>query len=616
MIQFRTPLNIDCQKYEQMIGYNGFDVYVLRHEMRDTVLEAEASEQSAFMEFRRVLNFTSGGKCSLGDGETAIEIMIQEGLVPAGKFPRTSRGKFSTSIGDVFKPLIQSMKQIEKDEPERAERVIELATAYINYSKAKNYREETTSKINLLRETSLKHRYNLPLYAIHSNYAKLVTGRYTTEKDNLIGWNKRASHNFTVPKDYFLVWADFGQIDLRVAINLILSHGNEEMLTDAIEDKYELFARTMYAKANKPFDEERFKLNRPAYKQSILSRMYGANKMSLLGNGFTDIEEVNELDNFFNNHKYYNEVKKNIESALQFKEDIELFNYFGETRILSVNSANDKISSHDFKSAFNTPIQSTSNGIVMLWTMWLVDQFRALGFNEDKFRPYLMRHDEGIFLCHDNVKPYLWIFKQASSVALDDWSELINEVKLGYNYKVPDEDLTKEYEQSIEQNKEKIVPFKRGLKSSVEYTPIKKVLYCYAYAPFSPDVAVQEWFREDESLLIELEQLSILSRKNKEEAIKMGLDILNWYLREGDNNSLKVKINNYLKNINKFFLYTDYNRYETYSSSELTKFIRENNIGYVYVYNTLRDNYVLKNGTRWKYTKVSEYELNRFIGAM
>jgi hypothetical protein len=617
MITINTPLKIDCRKYESYIGLDGFDIYVNAVEMHRTAIEAQALEDAAYWELRQLCYLISEGQYKECSGDILIEILKFKCYVPVNKFPLTSRGTYSTSIENVFRPILLEAERNEQKEPENSDRIIRLINAYINYSKAKTYRESMNKKIGLMdRSDAIDYQGN-KLCTIHGTYEKQSTGRYYTKNDNFISWNKKAVRNFTVPKGYFLVWADFGQIDLRVAMNLILYKDSQEMKESTLDDKYEAFARAMYLKAGKEFNYDKFKANRPAYKQSILSRMYGANKLSLLGNGFTDMEEVNELDNFFVKAKYYNEIRNSFVSAINFREDMEIYDYFGESRLLDVKYSRET-DNHLLKAAFNTPIQSTSNSILMLWTIWLVDEFRKLGFNSDKFRPYLMRHDEGVFLCHESIKPYLYLFKQCSSVSIDDWTELITEVNMGYNYKVSDEELLKEYEENIAQNKDKIIPFSIGKPSNREFYPIKRVFYCYSLAPFSPDKVVLELFRNSSEFAIEIEELENLTRKNKTEAIKLGTDVIHYYLEhinEFEDRKYEVFLKTYLE-VGKLFYITDsssqvYRKF--FTPTELSQYLKENRIGYIIVQNSLKNDYFLKGDYRWKYKKGTEYDCYKFI---
>jgi hypothetical protein len=221
-----------------------------------------------------------------------------------------------------------------------------------------------------------------------------------------------------------------------------------------------------------------------------------------------------------------------------------------------------------------------------------------------------------VFLCHKDIKPYLYLFKQCSSVSIDDWTELITEVDMGYNYKVSNEELVKEYESSIEQNKQKIIPFKMGESSNREFYPIKKVFYCYSLAPFSPDKVVLELFRNSSEFAIEIEELDTLTRKNKKEAIKVAMDVINYYINnitEFQDQSHKDLLETYLKIGKLFYITNSMGERKYFTPTELSKHIKENNIGYILVYNAVKNDYFLNGEVRWKYKTTPVQDCYKFV---
>lgn len=609
MLKIRTPYNIDTALYEKEIGVTGFSVYINEVDYIIKIMKATSEyitsiltlEESVFYgtagRVRSVFGMPYGIRDPLNaklDRQGLVEVFLKYYNIKPAMFQiadgseRSACFKFSLDRTKVCKPVLE---ELEKQSAVLIGYTtgVEIMENYINYTAKKHYYESLTAKYKngLLQPTELVDNFNRPLRSVRSLYIKQSTGRYYTREDNLQGWNLDAVECFTVPKDYCLVWADFDQIDLRVAINLVLAKGNPELLEycHRIDDKYKAVAMMIYQSAGKIFDERKFQINRKAYKTSILARLYGAGLHTLMGNGFTDMQEVRALDDYFKNHAYYNKYKASFTNAIKFKEDVIIKDYFGFKRIIP-KATNVYAEKSLLEQCLNTPIQSTSNSIVMLWCLEVLKRFRELGFGPDKVRPYLMRHDEGVFMVHKDAIKYSWIFKECSSIFIDNWSELTVNPAFGYFYKKEDEDLTVEYTKSCELNSSKITNVSPDPTASRRYIPCGTTMKCYAFAIMNKANFAISVLGKNRDYEIDCDEIKNNLRKKPQVAEEIAEEVLTEYrathARQRDNIVFACEL--YEQYYDKVY-FTWKNTSYCKSFKELLEFCKQNSIGYLEVIN-------------------------------
>lgn len=296
------------------------------------------------------------------------------------------------------------------------------------------------------------------------------TGRYYTNNYNVQGISKRYTNCMTVPKDHFLVWFDFDQIDLRVAYHTLLKGDNvkHDEMFKLYDDKYEAMARIISEALNKEFNLEEFKKNRGHYKTGVLARCYGASKETL-AQDIPDKEFVNMLDQYFVNNKRYQNYLEELEKVIDFGFDVEVVDYFGVSRVMPVTGNKATM----VNKGLNTPIQSTSNSIVMNVVNSIIDKFEEYGLR-DKVSSYIVRHDEPVFMVHVDAIKYLWIFEDFRNVKVDDWAVLTSGMHLGFYYDIEHKVLTEAYNIVVNDNKDNISNEAVDKEREQVYLPIKK----------------------------------------------------------------------------------------------------------------------------------------------
>lgn len=614
---------LDIDLYEEIIQKDGFDMHVDMFEYICAMQEAVAVFNVVGDLLKSLVTYISYGNI-LSIQPEAISLLLQRyfNIESTGLAKKTSRGNISLDMKSVITPLRDYAVKNMKNKPDYYSLIVEFCDLYKEYKQAKSYMESARSKANdgFLRRTEKVDNNGKELWAVSSNYERQSTGRYYTRDDNLQAWNKKIVDTFTAPKDYFFVWADFDQIDFRVAANLVLFKGdsnNEDRdLFNSIDDKYEAMARIIDRKLGRDFDIQRFTVNRKAYKTSVLARLYGASKFTMAQSGFTDYQEINALDKYYLEHPFYQQYLKKFQLAIAFNCEVDIEDYFGVIRRIPVPK-NNNVRSRVLEESLNTPIQSTANDIIMLWVNELTKEFQALGFGLDKFRVNLIRHDEAIFLVHKDCIPYLYLFKKYSKIMIDDWTELTNQPVFGYNYTVESQTLKHYYEDSISRNYDKLddnaITF-----SQRKWIPCKTVARALFFYSASISSFAYQVLLYDESYGEEVYSLGEMIKSKgeyDESVIKMSKNLLHSYIDNANAGfPYNERVLEYILNYRKYFNYCIVTLIETgeeyrVERKDFIKFLKEHDVGYVYLYNSLmKCNYNIVDGIQIKYSNDYVYE--------
>lgn len=605
-----NEVKLDVPFYEKSIGMIGFECSLDYLLFYSRLIESEALVDSATKELSSLIYYYSAGREYGCDKNAVCRTLIYLGLP---EFMVSNKGRFALNADKTIPAILDWCNSNFNFDKVLCTNVEIILNAYNELSKLKTYFNSMNSIQTRLIKSEDVTNEDLPIAYISSCYTKKMTGRYYTENYNIQGWNKQSIDCFTSKKDYFLVWADFAQIDFRVACNLLLLKDNPELKKYFIktEDKYEAFCRMIYADAGIEFDYQNFLANRKAIKASVLSALYGAGLRSIEKN-FKDKRCAKIMQAFFEKNKGRNDYIQKLRDALMYSAEIHCIDYFGEVNRIPVKmNAAEYERAHELKSAINNSIQSTSNSIVMHWCNTVVKYFRDLGFGPDMFRVYLNRHDEMIFEAHKSMMPYMWIFEETSSIFIDDWFELSIEPNFGYNYTVNDEELTKQYKEVVSSNSDKITKGNIGEPRQTPYVHCMDTLTLYSFAPvhsynFILSLMQNEpFFKSHMGELIEL-------KGNTRAAIKRSNELLNEYLQ--DLSKYKNTSNFYWQYVvgyklfgTNYFKYNVDGSYEVFKSTELLSYLKNNNIGYVTIINYAVNDYSLIDNIQFKYQRVDNF---------
>lgn len=414
-----------------------------------------------------------------------VRVILQDycGIDPK-KFRVRKQGSLSISMDmqKVVLPLLDSLRHWASTGSDiKNTMAYVLLSAYREYAYYKIKAQNSIAKEKKFIPTDLKTKKGMKLSEIPFTYERQSTSRYYTRNDNVQAYDLLTVNSFTVPEDYVLVWADFSQIDFRVAYHIILREigSKYDEFYREYEDKYEATMRAICLFCNIPFDAENFEANRKGFKTSILARVYGAG-MNTISLNFKDPELVVMLDKYITSNVGHQAYREAISRAIEFGIEVVSEDYFGVTRAIPISTAGYSV----MDSALNAPIQTTSNSIIVHWTNNTIQQFRERGWNESKVRVFLIRHDETLYMVHkDAIKRDGWIFKNTSEVQIDDWSPLQVRLEMGYYYTEPDEDVTSLYIKSCQDNEHLMTPLKIMPSRPGRFQPIRDVLYVYCYTP-------------------------------------------------------------------------------------------------------------------------------------
>lgn len=320
---------------------------------------------------------------------------------------------------------------------------------YDSYADNESALNSTRTFVNCLRDTKFVDNYNNPVASAPFFYNKAKTGRIYTKQLNIQGLPLDYCKYISSVKDYFLLWFDFKQIDFRVAWNLILRYINEKEISkhEDTPDYYKMFAKDLYLKTGKEFNEEEFQADRGKYKTGTLATMYGSS-ISTIRKQVNDDKFVQTLHDYINSpnnfgyNRYKNYLVKNINDDFLF----DAYTYFGT--VMKLHPDTDGV----LTAGLNRPIQGTAADIIKIITLEIYDRVQKHINNPMRFYPYLNRHDECLFMCHKSVLPYLYEFLDCVRIQVDDWDPLELEWSAGYNYKIEDEELINKIKTTVQEH--------------------------------------------------------------------------------------------------------------------------------------------------------------------
>ena len=349
--------------------------------------------------------------------------------------------------------------------------LLELYSAY----------QEMNSKTNILSinqgalmETKFKAFDNRPLYQIPFYYTMESTGRIYSKAVDVQGLPIKYANLQKALKDYFLLWGDFSQIDLRVALQLCLM--GDESLKRNIEkypdDRYEGFARTMYESKNMVFNPEQFVEDREnRFKPGILAPVYGMSESNVCAK-VGDSSIGSSIYHYINSNPSYKEYKNNIKKNIQSGVDFYVQTYFGTKLPISRHTGN------IMTACLNKPIQGTSGDIMKIVTCEIYRRMQSHLNDKNLFFPLVNRHDETIFMIHKSAIEYLYEFVDCTDIQLDDWAPLKIKWSAGYRYKQTDDNLVNQINLAV--SKHSLTPKVYHMRKQT-FTPAPRLLSLGAF---------------------------------------------------------------------------------------------------------------------------------------
>lgn len=491
MLNIASPATPDFETYEKSIRADGAFVYVDTRKYTLLLNNFIGKLNSARAQLEHLLALASLNYWREVSSDAVIHTLVDYcGLNERDLQVRNAYKEYVYSLDQVkvLEPLKQRLDSYAPTAQEGYRLASEIVDAYLTYREYKTIVDNARAKIKRFRKSEQAGWFG-ELSKIDFVYEQKDTGRYYTKNDNLQAWNLNMVPCITVPQGYFLVWADFAQIDFRVAYHVYLKQTGSEYdeIYKSENDKYLAMYKIMCKALGQEANVAKFKTHRKAFKKAILSAVYNAAERSLAVD-MKDADLAKSLHTYVYQNPGYKWFREVLDRVIQFGIEVPIRDYFGFTRVIPLPSSKDFWANNQVVSkGCNTPIQATSNGILMLWLEAVLQGFEAKGFSRDKHViPYLVRHDEVIFMVHQSVMPYLWLFNEFMQIALDDWDLLELEPHIGLYYKEPSEELEALYASQIKEHAGEYTPRTVNTPRVPEYRPISDVITIYTYTMHTP----------------------------------------------------------------------------------------------------------------------------------
>ena len=240
---------------------------------------------------------------------------------------------------------------------------------------------------------------------IHTEYVQTIasTGRLSSVNPNLQNIPIRTSRGKEIRKafiaknkDYFLMAADYSQIELRI----IASLSEEENMINAFKNKEDIHSSTASAVFNVPIDKVT-KEQRSNAKVVNFGIIYGVSAFGLSNQTNLNRKESKELiEKYF---EKYPKLKHYMNNQISFARDngfVETI--LGRRRYLKdINSQNSIVRGAAERNAINAPIQGSAADIIKIAMINIQNKLSSGNYNS---KMLLQVHDELVF---DVFKPEL-----------------------------------------------------------------------------------------------------------------------------------------------------------------------------------------------------------------
>ena len=272
---------------------------------------------------------------------------------------------------------------------------------------------------------SLPKQISKSTHRIHTEYVQTVasTGRLSSINPNLQNIPIRTNRGreirkaFTAKnKDYFIMAADYSQIELRI----IASLSEEENMMNAFKNNEDIHASTASAVFNVPLKEVS-KEQRSNAKVVNFGIIYGVSAFGLSNQTSLNRKESKELIEKY--YEKYPKLKQYINEQISFARSNEYVEtVLGRRRYLKdINSRNGVVRGAAERNAINAPVQGSAADIIKIA---MINIQNRLNNGNYRSKMLLQVHDELVF---DVFKP-----------ELNDIIELVkNEMEKAYEIKVP-----------------------------------------------------------------------------------------------------------------------------------------------------------------------------------
>ena len=388
--KLKNLLKSDLEKFNQIKLYNEIEIPLLK-----TLAKMEIEGINLDVKFLKKLSERTTNEleditkkiCELAGEEFNISSPKQLGEVLFDKMKiisnpkKTKTGQYSTSE-EVLNELSSKSDLVKLVLKFRS--ISKLLNTYIN---------------------SLPKQLDKYTNRIHTEYVQTVasTGRLSSINPNLQNIPIRTNRGREVRKafiarnkDYFLMAADYSQIELRI----IASLSNEENMINAFKKNEDIHASTASAVFNVPLNQVS-KEQRSNAKVVNFGIIYGVSAFGLSNQTKLNRTESKELiEKYF---EKYPKLKQYINNQISFaRNNGYVETVLGRRRYLKdINSQNSVVRGAAERNAINAPVQGSAADIIKIA---MINIQRKLSKGNYKSKMLLQIHDELVF---DVFKPEL-----------------------------------------------------------------------------------------------------------------------------------------------------------------------------------------------------------------
>ena len=390
IFQLHKPLYADLMKKNQLDLYETIEIPLLKvlasMEIEGINLDTKflnnlsAKTNQKLIKIQKDIFEISGEEFNISSPKQLGEILFEK--MKVSKNPKkTKTGQYSTAE-DI-------LSNLAKDND-----FVKLILQYRSVSKLLNTYIDSLPK-QISKSTN----------RIHTNFLQTVaaTGRLSSVNPNLQNIPIRTESGKEIRKafiprnkDFFLMAADYSQIELRV----IAALSNEDNMIRSFEKNEDIHTSTAATVFNIPI-EKVTKQQRSHAKIVNFGIIYGVSAFGLSNQTDLNIKESKNLIETY--YEKYPKLKQFIEKQIFFARDkgyVETI--LGRRRVLrDINSSNSIIKSAAERNAVNAPIQGSAADIIKMSMINIQKEFIS---KKIKSKMLLQIHDELVF---DVFKPEL-----------------------------------------------------------------------------------------------------------------------------------------------------------------------------------------------------------------
>ena len=417
--QLKNLLKSDLETYDQLKLYNKIEIPLLK-----TLAKMEIEGINLDVKFLKKLSEKTTGELN------GIKIKIFE--LAGEEFNISSPKQLGEILFDKLK-IISNPKKTKTGQYSTSEEVLnELSSKSDMVKLVLKYR--SISKLLNTYIDSLPKQLNKTTNRIHTEYVQTVasTGRLSSINPNLQNIPIRTLRGREVRKafiaknkDYFLMAADYSQIELRI----IASLSNEDNMLNAFKNKEDIHASTASAVFNVPINQVT-KEQRSNAKVVNFGIIYGVSAFGLSNQ--TDLNRTESKELIEKYFEKYPKLKQYINNQISFARDngyVETV--LGRRRYLKgINSQNSVVRGAAERNAINAPVQGSAADIIKIAMIKIQNKLSLGNF---KSKMLLQIHDELVF---DVFKPELNEVIEITKSSMEQAFEINVPLTVDLNYGV------------------------------------------------------------------------------------------------------------------------------------------------------------------------------------